>query len=147
MKTIEQCRSSHAELRDMIGDLRPLLSMEKLRNLTNARTTHELLCDLRERLQRHFDEEDRQLYPSLLMQDDPKAKSIAWGFISSERPLRMMFDNYHQEWLKNGDCNFCDTFVSETQQVCEMVTLRLDHEAEILFPQLAEISINRDGRI
>jgi hemerythrin-like domain-containing protein len=145
MKTIDRCRSAHTELRELIGDLRPRLSTEKLRNISNARDTHELLCDLRERMLRHFDDEDRRLYPGLLVHDDPKAKMIAWNFISSESPLRMMFDNYHQEWLKNSDYNFCDTFVSETQQVCDLVAMRLDHEEQVLFPQAVEINRLREG--
>lgn len=147
MQTIDRCRTAHTELRELIGDLRPFLSMDRLRHLSNARNTHELLCELRERMLRHFEEEDRRLYPSLLNHDDPATQSIAWGFISSEGPLRMMFDNYHQEWLESRDYNFCDTFVSETQQVCDLVATRLDHEERLLFPQVVEISRLRESHV
>ena len=145
MQTIDRCRSAHTELREMIGDLRPLLTTEKLRNLNNARDTYDLICDLRERLLRHFDDENRRLYPGLLIHGDPQVKSLAWSFISSESPLRMMFDNYHQDWLKSGDYNFCDSFVFETQQVCDLITMRLDHEEQVLFPHAVDIS-RQSGR-
>ena len=146
MQTLDGYRSTHSELRQMIDDLRSLLTMEQLRIRPNARTAHELLCDLGERVRQHLAEEDRGLYPSLLIHDDPKVKSIAWGFISGERPLRKIFDDYHKNWLRNCDFNFSDDFVAETHEVFEMVGQRIEREEQVLFPKLVEIGIFNEAR-
>ena len=146
MQTLDGYRSTHSELRQMIDDLRSLLTTEQLRIRPNARTAHELLCDLGERVRRHLAEEDRGLYPSLLIHEDPKVKSIAWGFISGERPLRKIFDDYHKNWLKNCDFNFSDDFVAETHEVFEMVGQRIEREEQVLFPKLVEIGLFHEVR-
>ena len=147
MQTLDGYRSTHSELRQMIDDLRSLLTTEQLRIRPNARTAHELLCDLGERVRRHLAEEDRGLYRSLLIHEDPKVKSIAWGFISGERPLRKIFDDYHKNWLKNCDFNFSDDFVTETHEVFEMVGQRIEREEQVLFPKLVEIGMFHEARI
>ena len=120
MYTLDGYRSTHAELRQMIDDLRSILTKDQLRIRPNAKTAFELLCDLGEKVRRHLAEEDRGLYPSLLIHEDPKVKSIAWGFISGERPLRKTFDDYHKHWLKNClrdlsffcTCLFCNRYLA-----------------------------------
>ena len=144
MQKLENYRNTHSELRQMIEELRSLLTQEQMRNRPKARTVHELLCDLSDLLRKHLAEEDRGLYPSLLIHDDPKVKSIAWGFISGERPLRKLFDDYQHHWLNNSDFNFCDDFITETHHVFEMIGTRLDREEEILFPKLKEIRARQE---
>ena len=146
MPTLDSYRGTHAELRQMIGDLRSILSLDQLRVRPNAKTAYELLCDLGEKVRRHLAEEDRSLYPSLLIHEDPKVKSIAWGFISGEKPLRKTFDDYHKRWLKNCDFNFTDEFLAETHEVFDMVSKRIEREEQVLFPKLVEIGMFQEAR-
>ena len=146
MHTLDSYLGTHAELRQMIDDLRSILSMEQLRIRPNAKTAYELLCDLGEKVRRHLAEEDRSLYPSLLIHEDPKVKSIAWGFISGEKPLRKTFDDYHKRWLKNCDFNFTEEFLTETHEVFDMVSHRIEREEQVLFPKLVEIGMFQDAR-
>jgi hypothetical protein len=125
----------------MIDHLRSLLTREQLRIRPSAKHAYDLLCDLGERVRRHLSEEDRGLYPTLLIHEDPKVKSIAWGFISGERPLRQTFDNYQTQWLQNCDFNFSDEFLAETRQVFDMVGQRIDREEQVLLPKLVEIGL------
>lgn len=141
MNTLESFRHSHAELRQMIDDLQSIMTKDMLRIRPNAKTAYELLCDLGERVKRHLAEEDKGLYPSLLIHEDPRIKSIAWGFISGEKPLRKTFDDYYKRWLKNCDFNFTDEFLTETHEVFEMISHRIDREEHFLFPKLIEIGI------
>lgn len=141
MSNLESYRSSHAELRQMIDDLKSIMVPELLRIRPNAKTAYELLCDLGTKVRSHLAEEDRSLYPTLLIHEDPRVKSIAWGFISGEKPLRKVFDDYHKRWLKNCDFNFTDEFLAETQEVFEMVSKRIEREELVLFPKLLEIGI------
>ncbi|MGE5153458.1 MAG: hemerythrin domain-containing protein [Bdellovibrio bacteriovorus] len=146
MHTLDSYRGTHAELRQMIDDLRSIMSMEQLRIRPNAKTAYELLCDLGEKVRRHLAEEDRSLYPSLLIHEDPKVKSIAWGFISGEKPLRKTFDDYHKRWLKNCDFNFTEDFLAETHEVFDMVSQRIEREEQVLFPKLVEIGMFEEAR-
>jgi len=145
MSTLESYRHSHVELRQMIEDLRSLLRPELLKIRPNAKTAHELLCDLGTKVRGHLAEEDRGLYPSLLIHEDPKVKSIAWGFISGEKPLRKVFDDYHKRWLKNCDFNFTDDFLTETHEVFDMVAKRIEREEQVLLPKLVEIGMFQDA--
>jgi hemerythrin-like domain-containing protein len=146
MQTLDSYRSSHAELRQMIDDLQSILTPEHLKVRPNAKTAHELLCDLGDKVKHHLAEEDRSIYPSLLIHDDPKVKSIAWGFISGEKPLRKTFDDYHRKWLKHTDYKFPEEFLDETREVFEMLVQRIEREEQVLFPKLLEIGMFQESR-
>ncbi len=141
MSNLESYRHTHAELRQMIEDLRSILTPELLKIRPNAKTAYQLLCDLGTKVRSHLAEEDRSLYPSLLIHEDPRVKSIAWGFISGEKPLRQVFDDYHKRWLKNCDFNFSEELLTETHEVFEMVAQRIELEERVLLPKLVEIGI------
>ena len=139
MQSLESYRKHHSEILGMIEDLRSLLTKEQLTIRPNAKTAYQMLCDLSAKVRTHLAEEDKGLYPALLIHEDPKVKSIAWGFISGEKPLRQMFDDYYRKWLKNCDFNFSSEFVSETDDIFDMVLRRVEREEQILFPKLLEI--------
>ena len=134
-------RNSHAELRQMIDDLRSIMTKEQLKIRPNARTAYQLMCELSDKVKEHLSDEDRQLYPNLLVHEDPRIKSIAWGFISGEKPLRRTFDEFHKKWLKDCDFNFTDAFLEESHEIFDMLAYRIDREEQVLFPKLEEIGI------
>jgi hemerythrin-like domain-containing protein len=146
MQTLASYRNRHAELTQMVEDLRSIMTPQNLRIRPNAKTAYELLCDLADKVKAHLAEEDRGLYPSLLIHEDPKIKSIAWGFISGEKPLRKTFDDYYKKWLKNCDFNFTDELMQETNEIFDMLLYRLDREEQVLFPKLVEIGVFQEAR-
>ncbi|WPL15629.1 hypothetical protein Thiowin_00535 [Thiorhodovibrio winogradskyi] len=147
MNTLDSYRDSHAELREMIDELQSLMSPEKLTVSPNAKVAYQMLCDLGQRVKRHLAEEDKELYPSLLIHEDPLTKSIAWGSILGEKPLRKSFEDYYKRWLRNCEFNFTDDFLGETYQLLEMIYQRLDHEEHVLFPKAVEIGALEGGRV
>lgn len=146
MQILDGFRSHHVEMRDLISELELLLRPEQLRIPANARTAHQLLCNLSKVFQQHLKDEDHGLYPSLLSHEDLKIKSMAWGFISDERPLRLLFDDYLKRWLGECDFAFTDSFLSETREILAMVSARIAREESLLFPKLEEIDRLR-GRL
>lgn len=146
MQSLSSYRSRHAELTQMIEDLHSILTPEMLRIRPNAKTAYQLLCDLSDKVKEHLSEEDRGLYPTLLIHEDPKVKSIAWGFISGEKPLRKTFDDYYKKWLKNCDFNFTEEFLQETTEIFDMLNNRIEREEQVLFPKLVEIGIFKEMR-
>lgn len=147
MHDLAHYRNRHTDLLQMIEDLQQLLTPEMLQIRPNAKTAYLLLCELGSKVKEHLSEEDRGVYPSLLINDDPRVKSIAWGFISGERPLRQTFDEYHRKWLKNCDFNFTEDFLRESQGVFRMVAERIDRENRVLFPKLVEIGLFQETRV
>lgn len=141
MKPLQEFRERQAELNGMISDLRVMMKPEQLKVKPNAKATHEHLCLLGQKLKDHLAAEDKGLYPPLLTHEDPKLKSLAWGFISGEKPLRRQFENYHQKWLKNCDFNFTEDFLTETLDVFGAIEARLEREQEILLPKLEESGV------
>jgi hemerythrin-like domain-containing protein len=139
MNTLDSYRDSHAELRQMVDDLQSLMTPERLRISPNAQIAYQMLCNLGQRVKCHLAEEDKELYPSLLIHDDPLTKSVAWGSILSEKPLRKRFEAYHKKWLKNCDFDFTDEFLAETYEFLEMIYQRIDHEEHVLLPKALEI--------
>ena len=147
MKTLDGYRNSHAELRQMIDDLRSIMTPDLLKIRPNAKTAYQLMCDLGQKVKSHLSDEDKQLYPNLLVHEDPKVKSIAWGFISGEKPLRRTFDEYYRKWLKNCDFNFSDEFLEESREIFDMLSYRIDREEQVLFPKLVEIGMFSEQRV
>jgi len=147
MKTIDGYRSNHAELRQIIDDLRSIMTPEQLKIRPNAMTAYQLMCGLAQKVKAHLADEDRQLYPNLLVHEDPKVKSIAWGFISGEKPLRRTFDEYNKRWLKDCDFNFTSEFLEETHEIFDMLAFRIDREEQVLLPKLMEIGMFPEQRV
>lgn len=134
--TLDTLRERQSELLSMISDLQAILDEDLLKIRPNAKTAYELLCDLATMVKEHLAEEDSGLFPSLLVHEDPKLKSIAWGFINGEKPLKKSFDDYHRKWLKNCDFNFSSEFMAESNEIFELVSRRIEQEQTILFPKL-----------
>ena len=136
MKPIATYYEQHAELMEMIDELRPLLTMDKLSIAPVAKTAHGMLCELGKKVKEHLADEDHSLYPELLVHEDPKIKSMAWGFISGEKPLRRWFKDYNDKWLKDCDFEFTEEFLKETNEVIALLIDRVTREEKILFPKL-----------
>lgn len=147
MQTLSSYHTRQAELTQMIEDLRSILTPEHLRVRPNAMTAYNLLRDLGDKVKQHLAEEDKGLYPSLLIHEDPKVKSIAWGFISGEKPLRKTFDDHYKKWLKHRDFNFADEFLDETREVLDILQFRIERENQVLFPKLVEIGMFQQARM
>jgi DUF438 domain-containing protein len=136
VSTIENLKGSHAEMLDVISDLRAMMTKEQLSIRPNAMTAHKLICDLADKMKEHMSEQDKSIYPDLLIQQDPKLKSMAWGFLNGQKPMRKQFDQYHAKWLKNCDFNFSEEFVADTFEIFDMIEDRIKREESILIPTL-----------
>jgi hypothetical protein len=56
MQTLDGYRSSHTELRQMIDDLRSIMTVDQLKIRPNAKTAYQLMCDLAKRVKGHLAE-------------------------------------------------------------------------------------------
>lgn len=143
MNALEKYANHHTELSTMIEDLQSILTLEQLSRKPTAEKAHELLSVLIKKVKQHLSDEDRELYPALLVHEDPRVKSIAWGFISGERPLRRSLDDYHKRRLKTAVLQSNAAFIEDTRALLAMLTDRFEREERLLFPKLEEIE--REG--
>jgi len=129
-------KETHGEMLDMIKDLRAMMTEDQLKIRPNAMTTHKLICELGEKMQKHMSAQDQDIYPGLLIHEDPKLKSMAWGFLNAQKPMRKQFKDYHAKWLKNCDFNFTAEFIAETFEILDMIEERIQRERNTLIPTL-----------
>lgn len=141
MSTLEEFRERQNELLDTISDLKAMMQPEQLQIKPNAKTCYEQLCQLGEKMKQHMAEEGKGVYPPLLIHEDPKLKSLAWGFINGEKPLRKQFESYYKKWLKDCDFNFTPDFMEESHELFEAIEDRIDREQHVLLPRLEESGV------
>ena len=141
MNKLDDFRARQQEISSMIKDLRAMVKSEQLTVGPNAKAAHDYLCKLGQQLKAHFEAEDQGIYPPLLTHDDPKLKSLAWGFISGQKPLRKQFEDYYKTWLKNCDFKFSQAFIDETMEIFEAIETRIEREQNILIPKLEESGV------
>ncbi|MET0026270.1 MAG: hemerythrin domain-containing protein [Candidatus Thiodiazotropha sp.] len=141
MSTLENLRGSHTDMQEIISDLRAMMTREQLSIRPTAMTAHKLICDLADKMKDHMIEQDRGIYPDLLTHQDPKLKSMAWGFLNGQKPMRKQFEQYHNKWLKNCDFNFSEDFIADTFEIFDMIEDRIQREETILIPTLEKSGV------
>ena len=138
MHPVNFYHEQHAEILRMVEDLRPLLNKESLQTRMVAKTAHKLLCEIAAKLKEHLAVEDKELYPSLLTHQDAKVRTTAWGFINGQHALRQWTEQYNKKWLKDCDFQFTDEFLKDTEELLDLLRVRVDREERSLFPRLEE---------
>jgi hypothetical protein len=141
VSTLESLRGSHSDMLEIIGDLRAMMTREQLSIRPTAMTAHKLICELADKMKDHMVEQDRGIYPDLLTHQDPKLKSMAWGFLNGQKPMRKQFEQYHNKWLRNCDFNFSDDFIADTFEIFDMIEDRIQREETILLPTLEKSGV------
>ena len=141
LNTIDNFRVSQNELLQSISDLKVMIQPEFLKVKPNAKTVYETLCSLGDMMKSHLSDEGKNLFPPLLIHEDNKLKSLAWGFITGERPLRKQFDSYYKKWLKDCDFNFTEDFLVETNELFSSIESRIVQEQQVLLPRLEKTGL------
>lgn len=146
MQPVSYFRDQHVEILKMVDELRPLLNKDQLQVRLVAKTAQKLLAELADRIKGHLAEEDKDLYPTLLTHSDLSVRSTAWKFISGEHALRQAFADYNKKWLKNGDFEFSEELLAETNELIETLTVRVEREEQFLYPKFeAEVGKDTSG--
>ncbi len=147
MYDLAQFRDSQDNLLQMIGELQALMTSDMFEMTRNSMSAHQLLCELGIKIQEHLGEADRNVYPYLLIHDDPRIQSLAWGFINGEIPLRQSFIEYYMKWLKNFHYIFPQEFIDESQEIFNMISQRIERENRELFPWLEQMDQFQKPRV
>ncbi len=141
MIALDSVRDQHLQLQEMITDIKAMLKPEVLSIKPNAKLAYEMICSLGVKMKEHLAAQDEGLYPSLLTHQDPQLKSVAWGFINGEKPLRRIFDDYYKKWLKDCDFSFNTEFMTDTRDLLTMLENRINREKTLLLPKLEQTGL------
>ena len=126
----------HAQLIEMMEEVRPILNRDSLSIRPVQTTARRLMDELTKKLKEHLAKEDKDLYPSLLANEDAKIRATAWGYLSGEHSLRRGLDGYCRKWLKNSDATLSDEFIAETIELLDALSIRIEREEKYLFPRI-----------
>jgi len=136
MHPVDFYHDQHEALLVLVGDLRPLLNAESLKVRPAARGARKLLREITDKLKEHLASEDKELYPAFLAHEDEQIRTTAWGFISGQHALRHWTDQYQRKWLRDDDLELAEDFLKDTNELLELLAVRVEREERFLFPRL-----------
>lgn len=94
-----------------------------------------LIARLHSELVKHLQFEDHILYPILLKSDKKHARCSAKKFMREIGDINALFETYVAQWeTKTSIENETEKFITETKQLIEQISLRIDKEENELFP-------------
>jgi hypothetical protein len=109
------------------------------RALCDSEITNEIFFRYIDAVKEHHQHLDNSIYTELLDHADAKRKRTANQFMSGDREIKRIFNDYVKKWCTKGHQlkikNFTK-FQSETQDMFEIVMSRLLDETEKLYPLL-----------
>lgn len=104
----------------------------------------EISCELFFRyvalVREHLEVEERELYQTMLVDDDNEVRNIARRFLSGSGEIKRIFNRYQQHWCKGKELRIKDhaAFVKDTRELFDLVTRRIDDEIVHFYPTLLE---------
>ena len=118
-----------------------ILYMIQDRAICNSDVTCDLFFDLTDRIKKHMDIEERELYKEMLTHSDPKIKKVADNFLSGSTAIKRVFKQYLKRWCHNKNLRIKnhEQFVKETNDNFEMIQVRNINETEKYYPVVRSV--------
>ena len=128
---IKELKQQHAEICDLMRVLSILLKNEEVRH---SKVTFRLFKELVGTLKNHFTLEDKTLYPTLLIHEDPEIKNVAGHFVSGTKAINQFFNKYAHQWSSPEATQLdTDSFLRETDGLFDFLKKRIDAEESQFF--------------
>ena len=105
-------------------------------------------CDLFyqyvELVQKHIETVDREMYSDLLRSPDEKVNNTARNFMSGSAEVKRIFREFNKKWCpvkksKNLRIKEHDKFISDTDEMFDIVLQRIQDETEHLYPMVRSL--------
>lgn len=108
----------------------------KDRSICDTDITRDMFFDLTDRIKKHMDMEERELYKKLLTHKDQSVKQTAENFLSGAVEIRRMFKKFMKRWCHHKQLRIKDhdQFVKDTYDMLNMYEDRIISETEKLYP-------------
>ena len=107
-------------------------------------------CDLFYRyvdlVKEHIETVDRQMYKDLLASPDEKVSNVAKNFMSGSTEIKRILREFMHRWCPSAKKREAlhikdhETFLSDTDELFEIVLHRIQHETEKLYPLVRSLS-------
>ena len=113
-----------------------ILYMIQDRTICDTDVTCDLFFDLTDRVKKHMDIEERELYKSMLTHKDHEIKKTAENFLSGSAEIKRIFKQYMKRWCHNKNLRIKnhEQFVQETTELFEIIQVRIINETEKFYP-------------
>jgi len=117
-----------------------ILYMIQDRTICDSDVTCDLFFELTDRIKKHLDTEERNLYVDLLTHSDAGVKTLAENFLSGSAEVKRIFKQYMKRWCHNKNLRIKnhDQFIKETEDLFYTIETRIIHETEKFYPVIRE---------
>lgn len=84
----------------------------------------------------HLDQEERELYQTMLLHKDQDVRQTANKFLSGSGEIKRVFGQYLKRWCKHQELhiNNHEQFVKDSEEMFQLVLRRIEDEVEHLYP-------------
>lgn len=114
------------------------------RVMCDTEVTCDLFFDFVALVKEHLELEDKHIYRHLLTHSDQSVKNTATKFMSGGVEIKKVFADYLKKWCKKRGHQLhiadYEKFVTETNDMFEMVQNRIIAESENLYPLLRQVT-------
>ncbi len=118
-----------------------ILYMIQDRTICDTDVTCDLFFDLMDRVKKHMDIEERELYKGMLTHSDHTVKQTAENFLSGAAEIKRVYKQYMKRWCHNKNLRIKnhDQFVEETAALFDMIEMRIINETEKFYPVVRSV--------
>lgn len=123
----------------------------ELSNVLNRLIGERYLCDMAvtsdlffkyvDNVRDHLDQEERELYQSMLLHKDQGVRNTANKFLAGSGEIKRVFGQYLKRWSKNKELhiNNHEQFVKDSEEMFQLVLRRIEDEVEHLYPTVRQV--------
>ena len=118
-----------------------ILYMIQDRTICDTDVTCDLFFDLMDRVKKHMDIEERELYKDMLTHSDHSVKQVAENFLSGSAVIKRVYKQYMKRWCHNKNLRIKnhEQFVKETEEIFDMIQMRIINETEKFYPVVRSV--------
>lgn len=118
-----------------------IMYMIQDRSICDTDVTCDLFFDLTDRIKKHMEIEERELYKDLLTNNDQSVKQTAENFLSGQAEIKRVFKQYMKRWCHNKNLRIKnhEQFVQETNEFLNMIQDRIVSETEKFYPVVRSV--------
>ena len=118
-----------------------ILYMIQDRTICDTDVTCDLFFDLTDKIKKHMDVEERELYKNMLTHSDRNVKQTAENFLSGSAEIKRVFKHYMKRWCYNKNLRIKnhEEFVKDTEHFFELIQDRIISETEKLYPVVRKV--------
>lgn len=141
MLTYEELHEQNHKITEL-SNILTLLLQDRL--LCDSEVTCNLFFDYVDRVKDHLDTTDNNLYSCLLASGEQRDRNTAKRFMGGSKEIKRIFASYLKKWCKLRERSLAikqyDQFISETNEMFQMVLDRIQDETEHLYPTVRSVT-------